>query len=77
LVDENSIINTSRTAPLLSHTNLTHDTWDIHTDDFPEIKQIDILIYNLGSIHLKPISRPKLDDFKNQFEVRAIGAEKL
>ena len=77
MVDENSITNTSRTAPLLPHTNLTHDTWDIHTDNSPEIKQIDILIYNLGSIHLKPISRPKLDDFKNQFEINAIGAEKL
>ena len=67
LVDENSILNISRTAPLLFHDNLTHYTCDILTDDLPEAEDIDTLIYCPGSINLKPISRLKLDDFRNDF----------
>ena len=76
LVDENLVINISRSAPLLSHTNLTHFSCDILTDDLPEIEAIDSLIYCPGSINLKPISRLKLDDFRNDFEINVIGAVK-
>lgn len=76
LIDENSIINISRTAPLLSHTNLTHFTCDILTDGLPEIEEIDTIIYCPGSINLKPISRLKLEDFRNDFEINVIGAVK-
>ena len=51
LLNENSIINLSRTPPLLSHTNLTHYNCDILTDDLPEIDEIDTLIY-LSLIHI-------------------------
>ena len=76
LIDENSIINISRTAPLLSHTNLNHFTSDILTDDLPEIDTIDTLIYCPGSINLKPISRLQLNDFREDFEINVIGAVK-
>ena len=76
LIDENSIINISRTAPLLSHTNLNHFTCDILTDDLPEIDTIDTLIYCPGSINLKPISRLQLNDFREDFEINVIGAVK-
>ena len=76
LIDENSVINVSRTAPLLSHTNLTHVTCDILTDDLPHFDEIDTLIYCPGSINLKPISRLKLDDFRDDFEINVIGAVK-
>lgn len=76
LVDKNLIINISRTAPLLSHTNLTHFSCDILTDDLPELDAIDTLIYCPGSINLKPISRLKLNDFRNDFEINVIGAVK-
>ncbi|MDN3619191.1 SDR family oxidoreductase [Polaribacter undariae] len=76
LIDENSIINISRTAPLLSHTNLNHFNCDILTDDLPEIHAIDTLIYCPGSINLKPISRLKLTDFREDFEINVIGAVK-
>lgn len=76
LLNENSIINLSRTPPLLSHTNLTHYNCDILTDDLPEIDEIDTLIYCPGSINLKPISRLKLDDFRNDFEINVVGAVK-
>jgi NAD(P)-dependent dehydrogenase (short-subunit alcohol dehydrogenase family) len=76
LIEQNSVINISRTAPLLSHTNLTHYNCDVLTDDLPEIEEIDTLIYCPGSINLKPISRLKLDDFRNDFEINVIGAVK-
>ena len=76
LVDENSVINISRSAPLLPHQNLTHYTCDVLTDDLPEIEEIDTIIYCPGSINLKPISRLKLDDFRNDFEINVIGAVK-
>ncbi|MBT3741552.1 MAG: SDR family NAD(P)-dependent oxidoreductase [Polaribacter sp.] len=76
LVDENLVINISRSAPLLSHTNLTHFSCDILSDDLPEIEAIDSLIYCPGSINLKPISRLKLEDFRNDFEINVIGAVK-
>ncbi|WP_165732957.1 SDR family NAD(P)-dependent oxidoreductase [Polaribacter sp. 20A6] len=76
LIDENSIINISRTAPLLPHTNLNHFNCDILTDDLPEIDAIDTLIYCPGSINLKPISRLKLTDFREDFEINVIGAVK-
>jgi 3-oxoacyl-[acyl-carrier protein] reductase len=76
LVDENEIINISRTAPLQSHSNLTHFSCDILTDDLPQVDTIDTLIYCPGSINLKPISRLKLEDFRNDFEINVIGAVK-
>jgi NAD(P)-dependent dehydrogenase (short-subunit alcohol dehydrogenase family) len=76
LVDKNSIINISRTAPVLSHNNLTHYNGDILTDELPKIDEIDTLIYCPGSINLKPISRLKLEDFRDDFEINVIGAIK-
>jgi len=76
LVSENKIINISRTAPLQPHSNLTHHTCDILTDELPAITDIDTLIYCPGSINLKPISRLKLEEFRNDFEINVIGAVK-
>jgi 3-oxoacyl-[acyl-carrier protein] reductase len=77
LVDENIVINISRSAPLQPHVNLTHYNCDILTDDLPEIEAVDTLIYCPGSINLKPISRLKLDDFREDFEINVIGAIKF
>jgi 3-oxoacyl-[acyl-carrier protein] reductase len=76
LVSENVIINISRTAPLQPHSNLTHYSCDILTDELPKIEDIDTLIYCPGSINLKPILRLKLDEFRNDFEINVIGAVK-
>ncbi|AWG23446.1 oxidoreductase [Flavobacterium faecale] len=75
-IDTNTIINLSRTAPEVTHTNLTHHTIDISTDELPEIDSIDTLIYCPGTINLKPISSLSLDDFRHDFEVNVIGAVK-
>ena len=74
LVEDHKIINISREQPALSHVNLTHYTCDILTDELPEITEADSIIYCPGSINLKPISRLKLDDFRNDFEINVIGA---
>ena len=36
LIEENIVVNISRTAPLQPHANLTHYNCDILTDDLPE-----------------------------------------
>ena len=76
LVDKNKVVNISRSAPLQPHANLTHYNCDILTDDLPEIEEIDTLIYCPGSINLKPISRLKLNDFREDFEINVVGAVK-
>jgi 3-oxoacyl-[acyl-carrier protein] reductase len=76
LVEDNVVINISRSAPLQPHANLTHYNCDILTDDLPEIEAVDTLIYCPGSINLKPISRLKLSDFREDFEINVIGAVK-
>ena len=67
LVENHKIINISRVQPALSHVNLTHYTCDVLIDELPEITEVDSIIYCPGSINLKPISRLKLDDFRNDF----------
>lgn len=76
LLDQNLVHNISRTAPDISHNNLTHYSIDILQDELPNIENVDTLIYCPGSINLKPISRLKLDDFRNDFEINVIGAVK-
>jgi 3-oxoacyl-[acyl-carrier protein] reductase len=76
LVNENKIYNLSRTEPAISHQNLKHFSTNVLIDEFPEIDEIDTLIYCPGSINLKPISRLKLEDFRNDFEINVIGAVK-
>ena len=76
LIEENIVVNISRTAPLQPHANLTHYNCDILADDLPEIEAIDTLIYCPGSINLKPIARLKLQDFREDFEINVIGAVK-
>ena len=76
LVENHKIINISRVKPALSHVNLTHYTCDVLIDELPEITEVDSIIYCPGSINLKPISRLKLDDFRNDFEINVIGAVK-
>ena len=77
LVNNNQIINISRTVPPISHANLLHYTCDILADSAPEISALDALIYCPGSINLKPVSRLKLDDFRNDFEINVLGAVKV
>lgn len=76
LVEYNHVINISRSSPNLRHVNLTHHTCDVLVDDLPNLEEVDSLIYCPGSINLKPISRLKLDDFRNDFEINVMGAVK-
>ncbi|MDG1397536.1 MAG: SDR family NAD(P)-dependent oxidoreductase [Polaribacter sp.] len=76
LIDKNKIINISRSEPDITHNNLVHHHCDILVDVLPDIEHIDTIIYCPGSINLKPISRLKLDDFRNDFEISVIGAVK-
>ncbi len=70
------IVNISRTAPEVNHTNVTHYTCDILKDDLPDIASADGLVYCPGSINLKPINRLSLEDFRTDFEINVLGAVK-
>ena len=76
LISSNKVINISRTAPNITHENLTHYECDILKDSLPDIENADALIYCPGSINLKPITRLSLDDFKADFEINVLGAVK-
>jgi 3-oxoacyl-[acyl-carrier protein] reductase len=76
LLQNNNVINISRTQPNYTHNNLTHYDCDILTDDLPEIEHADGLVYCPGSINLKPIKRLSLEDFRNDYEINVIGAVK-
>ncbi|MBC8754009.1 SDR family oxidoreductase [Kordia sp. YSTF-M3] len=73
---QHKVINISRTNPEITSNNFTHFTCNVLEDELPEITAIDTLIYCPGSINLKPISRLKIDDFKNDYEINVIGAVK-
>ena len=76
LVNDNKIVNISRTPPELQHVNLTHHSCDVLVDELPEIDAVDSLIYCPGSINLKPFGRLKTEDFQNDFNINVIGAVK-
>lgn len=76
LIDTHKIINISRSAPDISHENLTHYNIDVLNDDLPTIDAADGLVYCPGSINLKPIGRLSLDDFRQDFEINVLGAVK-
>lgn len=76
-LDNNEVYNISRTPPDISHPNLTHFSLDVLTDQLPELKNIDTLLYCPGSINLKPISNLSPDDFRRDFEINVIGAVKV
>ncbi|MEM5566381.1 SDR family oxidoreductase [Psychroserpens sp. AS72] len=76
LLENNKVINLSRTIPEQTHANLTHHTCDILSDELPNIEHADGLVYCPGSINLKPIKRFSLDDFREDYEINVIGAVK-
>ena len=76
-LQNNLVINLSRTAPDILHANLTHFSVDVIHDELPEIESLDALIYCPGSITLKPIQNLTVEDFRNDFEINVIGAFKV
>ncbi len=76
LLPHNKLINISRNAPDFDHSNLTHYSCDVLSDELPNIEVADGLIYCPGSINLKPFKRLSLDDFRTDFEINVIGAIK-
>lgn len=75
-LQHHNVINISRSNPEITSDNLTHFSCNILEDELPEIEAIDTLIYCPGSINLKPISRLKIEDFRNDYEINVLGAVK-
>jgi NAD(P)-dependent dehydrogenase (short-subunit alcohol dehydrogenase family) len=76
LIENNEVINISRTPPEMNHQNLTHYSCDILTDELPNLEGVDGLVYCPGSINLKPVARLSLEDFRTDFEINVLGAVK-
>jgi NAD(P)-dependent dehydrogenase (short-subunit alcohol dehydrogenase family) len=76
LIENNEVINISRTPPEMNHQNLTHYSCDILTEELPNLEGVDGLVYCPGSINLKPVSRLSLEDFRTDFEINVLGAVK-
>lgn len=75
-LESNRVYNISRSAPELTHPNLTHFGLDVLQEELPDLDEIDSLVYCPGSITLKPISNLSVDDFRKDFEINVIGAVK-
>ena len=52
LLEFTKVINISRTAPEVTHSNLTHYTCDVTQDELPILDAADSLVYCPGSINL-------------------------
>tara|TARA_B100000900_G_scaffold137883_2_gene116815 strand:+ start:1790 stop:2473 length:684 start_codon:yes stop_codon:yes gene_type:complete len=76
LVENNSITCLSRNSTDFTHPNYTHVEFDATKEEYPDLENLDTLIYCPGSINLKPISTLSIDDFRNDFEINVIGAVK-
>ena len=76
LIDNNKIICMSRNMTDFTHENYNHFQIDSTKDDFPNIENIDTLVYCPGSINLKPISSLSIENFRDDFELNVIGAVK-
>ncbi len=77
LTPSHKVINISRSVSNIEHENLTHYSVDVLNEELPDISEVDGLVYCPGSINLKPISRLKIEDFRNDFEINVIGAVKV
>lgn len=74
LIENNTVINVSRTVPKVDHKNLAHYSLDILKDDLPELERLDGLVYCPGSIVLKSFGRLELEDYRADFEINVLGA---
>lgn len=77
LTPSHKVISISRSMSNIEHENLTHYSVDVLSEELPDISEVDGLVYCPGSINLKPISRLKIEDFRNDFEINVIGAVKV
>ncbi len=77
LTPSHKVISISRSVSNIEHENLTHFSVDVLSEELPDISEVDGLVYCPGSINLKPISRLKIEDFRNDFEINVIGAVKV
>ncbi len=57
--------------------DITRFSLDVLEDDLPDIEKIDGLVYCPGSINLKSLTRLKIEDFQNDFNINVLGAVKV
>lgn len=75
-LEEARCVNISRNEPNFTHSNLTHYSVNILSDELPSLEAVDQLIYCPGSITLKPIVTLKEEHFLSDYKINVIGAVK-
>ncbi len=75
LKDTHNVITFSRGTNDID--NITHHSLDVLEDDLPDIEDLQGLVYCPGSINLKSLSRLKIEDFQNDFNINVLGAIKV
>lgn len=75
LKEECNIITFSRAA--IEQGGTEHHIVDVLNDALPDINALDGLVYCPGSINLKSLTRLKLEDFEEDFQINVIGAIKV
>jgi NAD(P)-dependent dehydrogenase (short-subunit alcohol dehydrogenase family) len=76
LLDKDCVIF-SRESYQVKSANHTHYSLDVKDGVYPEIDDIESIIYCPGTINLKPFRSLKDDDFQNDFEVNVKGAVRV
>lgn len=76
LKETHKIIIISR-SEISEQKSTIHYMLDVLKDKLPDIEQLDGLVYCPGSINLKSLTRLKLDDFQNDFNINVLGAVKV
>lgn len=75
LKESHKVITMSRSEIENQESN-THYALDILKDELPDIEELDGLVYCPGSINLKSLTRLKIEDFQNDFNINVLGAIK-
>ncbi|ARV05769.1 oxidoreductase [Polaribacter sp. SA4-10] len=75
LKESHKVITMSRSEIENQESN-THYALDILKDELPDIEELDGLAYCPGSINLKSLTRLKIEDFQNDFNINVLGAIK-
>lgn len=76
LANGDECVNISRNSSGISDNLLQEFNLDVTKDDLPDVDNIRSIVYCPGSIILKPFGQITEDDYKNDFEINVLGADR-
>jgi 3-oxoacyl-[acyl-carrier protein] reductase len=78
LLDKHEVIGISRSSPEINHANFSHHALDLSDESlqWPEIENLDGLVYCPGTIRLKPFHRISAEEFTADWNLNFLLATK-